>query len=35
MGFFDFIIVELNNEELSENSNWYSYEKDNVIDLTL
>lgn len=28
-------IKELINEELSENSNWYSYEKDNVIDLTL
>lgn len=29
------LIKELVNEELSENSNWYSYEKDNEIDLTL
>ena len=28
-------IKELVNEELSENSSWYSYEKDNEIDLTL
>lgn len=31
----DEFIKELINEELSENSNWYSYEKDNKIDLTI
>ena len=31
----DKFIKELINEELSENSNWCSYEKDNKIDLTI
>lgn len=31
----DKFIQELINEELSENSNWCSYEKDNKIDLTI
>ena len=34
-GINDAFVKELINEELSENSNWCSYEKDNKIDLTI